>query len=113
MEIKKPHSRRIDREAATIQEMIRLYCMAQHGSSTELCADCQELSRYALLRLEKCPYQAEKPACAKCSVHCYKPKMRERIRVVMRFAGPRMLVRHPVLTVLHMMDERRVGKMLK
>jgi hypothetical protein len=107
------NSKRLTREAATIQEMIRLYCKAQHGSSAVLCADCRELSQYALLRLEKCPFQAEKPACAKCSVHCYRPEMRERIRVVMRFAGPRMLVRHPVLTVLHMMDERRVGKKLK
>ena len=30
--------------------------------------------------------------------------MREAIRVVMRYAGPRMLVRHPVLALGHTID---------
>jgi hypothetical protein len=34
--------------------------------------------------------------------------MRERVREVMIFAGPRMLLRHPVLALLHLVvDERR------
>lgn len=106
----KSQTRRIAREAATIQEMIRLYCKLQHGSGLESCAECSELSQYALLRLEKCPFKTDKPTCAKCSVHCYKPEMRERIRGVMRFAGPRMLLRHPVLTVMHMVDGSRGAK---
>jgi hypothetical protein len=40
-------------------------------------------------------------------VHCYKPDMREKVRAVMRYAGPRMLRRHPVLSVLHLIDSLR------
>ena len=39
----------------------------------------------------------DKPTCANCKVHCYSEAMRERVRDVMRYAGPRMLWRHPVL----------------
>jgi hypothetical protein len=33
--------------------------------------------------------------------------MRERIRNVMRYSGPRMVYRHPVLALFHMVDGRR------
>ena len=35
--------------------------------------------------------------------------MRDRIREVMRFAGPRMLLYHPILGILHMLDGRRAA----
>jgi hypothetical protein len=54
-----------------------------------------------------CPLIEDKPTCASCPVHCYKPVMRERIRAVMRYAGPRMLRRHPVLAILHLLERRR------
>ena len=47
-----------------------------------------------------------KPTCANCAVHCYKANMRERVRAAMRWAGPRMLWRHPVLAIRHMIDGR-------
>jgi hypothetical protein len=62
---------------------------------------------YALERLKKCPFQGGKTTCAKCPVHCYKPKMREKIRIVMRYSGPRMLYHHPVLAIFHLIDSRR------
>ena len=97
------HSR-IEREGRTIRAMIRLYCRDHHASEEELCPECRELSDYALVRLERCPFRENKPTCAKCPVHCYKPAMREKVRRVMRYAGPRMLRRHPVLAVLHLID---------
>jgi hypothetical protein len=33
--------------------------------------------------------------------------MREQIRAVMRYAGPRMLYRHPIMTLQHMIDGTR------
>lgn len=33
--------------------------------------------------------------------------MREKIRAVMRFSGPRMLLVHPVLAVRHLLESRR------
>ena len=43
----------------------------------------------------------------KCPTHCYKPEMRERVRAVMRYSGPRMLREHPVLAIAHLADGRR------
>lgn len=98
---------RMAREARTIQAMIELYCSEQHGSPIGLCAECQELENYALARLDHCPFQEDKTTCVKCPVHCYRPAMRERVRGVMRYAGPRMLYRHPVLAIMHLLDGRR------
>jgi hypothetical protein len=84
--------------------MLKLYCQDQHDSRSILCPDCQELLDYAVGRLERCPFQEDKTTCAKCPVHCYKPAMRLRIREVMRYAGPRMLVKHPALAALHLID---------
>ncbi|MFO6484177.1 nitrous oxide-stimulated promoter family protein [Escherichia coli] len=43
----------------------------------------------------------KKPACKQCPVHCYQPAKREEMKQIMRWAGPRMLWRHPILTVRH------------
>ena len=102
---------RMTREARTLEAMIGVYCRDQHGDRDEaLCTDCADLLRYAGLRLEKCPYQEHKTTCAKCPVHCYKPARREQIRAVMRYAGPRMLFRHPRLTFYHLVIDSRRGE---
>jgi hypothetical protein len=94
------------RELRTIEAMSRMYCRHHHGGR-ELCAECAELHDYARRRLERCVFGDAKPTCANCTVHCYKADMRERVRVMMRWAGPRMLLRHPVIAVLHLIDGRR------
>ena len=99
--------RRLARERKTISIMIRLFCRAQHHPAGDLCAECMELEAYALQRIEKCPFGWRKPACAKCPIHCYKPQMRERVRRVMRYTGPRMLLRHPLLALQHLLDDWR------
>jgi hypothetical protein len=96
------------REFKTIGAMLEMYCRAHHGSAgVALCADCAQLRDYAHRRLERCLFGESKPTCAKCAVHCYKAVMRERVMTMMRWAGPRMLWRHPVLAIRHMIDERR------
>ena len=95
---------RLNRERHTIQTMIQIYCRGNHDAA-ELCAECAGLSEYAMQRIDKCPFQDDKPTCAKCPIHCYKPDMRERVRRVMRYAGPRMMLFHPVLTFRHYYDE--------
>jgi hypothetical protein len=104
--------RRLAREEKTIATMIALFCRDHHGTAADdeghgLCQDCGELLAYARVRLQRCRYGAEKPTCAKCETHCYKPAMRERVREVMRYSGPRMLKRHPVLAVAHLVDGRK------
>ena len=98
---------RMRREARTIRAMIEMYCRDQHGSQGSLCPECEALSVYAMERLRRCPYQEGKTTCAKCPIHCYKPSMREQVRVVMRYAGPRMMFRHPVMAAWHLFDGRR------
>jgi len=96
------------RERQTLEAMHQLYCHAHHGMPPgELCPECQALLDYAVQRLDRCPFQENKSTCANCAVHCYKPEMRERIRVIMAYAGPRMLLRHPILAVRHLIDGRR------
>jgi hypothetical protein len=90
--------------------MIGIYCHAQHGTSDALCGECDRLLAYAIGRLERCPFAAEKPSCAHCPVHCHKPAMRRRIKDVMRYAGPRMLYRHPILAMLHLCGKQRGDK---
>ncbi len=119
--------RRLAREERTIAAMIAMYCRDHHGEAPTagapdalsdgltaatptadgLCPDCAELLAYARVRLYKCRYGADKPTCAKCTTHCYKPAMRERVRVVMRYSGPRMIREHPVLAVAHLADGRK------
>ena len=94
------------RELKTIEIMVRMYCR-QHHDGTPLCADCAELFDYAQRRLQRCVFGDAKPNCAKCVVHCYNATMRERIRIVMRWAGPRVLLRHPILGILHLLAEHR------
>ncbi len=89
--------------------MIALFCRDQHGCKVQLCPECVTLAIYARQRLEKCPFGDEKPTCAQCPVHCYKPACREQIKIVMRYAGPRMLFRRPLLAMRHMLDERKAA----
>lgn len=96
----------IESERLTLAAMIRLYCRGQRHSAAKrkaegLCADCQALLDYAFGRLERCPFGEAKGPCSSCHIHCYCPEMRTRIRTVMRYAGPRMLLHHPLLTLRH------------
>jgi len=99
-------SRRLEREWQTIQTMIRIYCR-DHHQKEELCRECQSLQDYASVRLDRCQFGSEKPTCAKCPVHCYQKARREQVRVVMRYAGPRMLWEHPLLSLRHWLDGLR------
>ena len=95
---------RIESETRTVQLMLRLYCKDHHRSVDGLCLECQELSDYALTRLMHCKFGGKKPTCGKCTVHCYKPEMRKRIKEIMRYSGPKMLIRHPLIAIKHLID---------
>lgn len=98
---------RIRREKKVVAAMIAMHCRDHHGGAGTLCADCAALHEYAMARLDRCVYGAEKPACKKCPVHCYKPALREKIREVMRYAGPRMVREHPLMALQHLLDSRK------
>ncbi len=86
--------------------MVEMFC-SHHHQCEGLCEDCEAFIAYANRKLDLCPYGGEKPACTNCPIHCYRPEPREQMRQVMRFAGPRMLARHPYLAIMHLIDERR------
>jgi hypothetical protein len=92
----------LSREKSTISLMVLLYCQGKHGQKQEICEECRQLEAYAHQRLEACQFMPEKPVCAKCPVHCYKPYFRQQVREVMRYAGPRMLTRAPRAAVRHL-----------
>ena len=68
----------------TMATMVEMYCSSHHDTSGDLCADCEAFLDYAEVRLDKCPYGEQKPTCANCPVHCYKPQYRARARQIMR-----------------------------
>ncbi|MEN6589356.1 MAG: nitrous oxide-stimulated promoter family protein [Proteiniphilum sp.] len=94
-------------EKKVVARMVAIYCRSAHGATEQLCEECNTLLAYALQRLERCPYGEEKPTCASCPIHCYKKDMRQKIKEVMRTAGPRMLFLHPIDTVKHFHQEHR------
>lgn len=87
-----------------VRLMIQLYCRRKEGNKG-LCPSCTELLHYATARLERCKFADNKPTCRKCPIHCYRPDMKERIREVMRWAGPRMIWYHPFVAIRHIMKE--------
>ena len=104
---------RLRREQRTIEAMIHIWCKAHplhvRVRRGGLCAGCDSLLDYASYRLQKCPYGEEKPTCKKCPIHCYTRARRDLMHEVMRFAGPRMLLRHPILAYHHLRDEKRAA----
>ncbi len=94
------------REKKTLSAMVKIYCHDHHATSrSQLCQSCEELLLYSLQRIDKCPFGTEKGACSQCKIHCYKQSMRKLVREVMRYSGPRMLTRHPILSVNHLIKK--------
>lgn len=130
---------RIADEKRVVALMIRMYCrrhcrqqgrtakadrtdrtgdtnQADNSSRTAtspLCPECAALLDYALRRLDSCRFENGKPSCRKCPVHCYRADMRERIRTVMRWAGPRMIFHHPIAATKHLLRELRSPEPVK
>ena len=98
---------RITYEKRVVGRMIRLYCTRKERNR-ELCPECRELLAYAGTRLDRCRYGNRKPVCKVCPVHCYKSSMRERMRRVMRYAGPRLLWYRPFDALGHLLCRLRL-----
>jgi hypothetical protein len=97
---------RIAREKKVISLMIDMYCRRYHHDRKD-CMYCKELREFAFMRIDKCRFKDDKPNCNDCKVHCFGKEKREQVREVMRFAGPRMMMRHPYYALLHIMRKRK------
>ena len=104
--------RKRKKEQEAVEQMIQLYCRGNHRQPAKgvLCWECQELLEYAKARSAQCPFMEKKTFCSNCKVHCYKPEMRENIRRVMRYSGPRMLLHRPGLALWHVICSKREQK---
>lgn len=91
------------KEKQIMTRIIEIYCRGKKHSPGDgrLCDSCAQLLAYTNKRTEHCPYMEKKTFCSKCPAHCYSPDMRIRIKTVMRYAGPRMLFRHPIMVLRH------------
>lgn len=100
--------RNIVLDARTVAAMVRIFCRDVHGRPAgHLCKPCAALLEYAEQRLARCPFGPEKTTCRECPIHCYRPAQRSVMKDVMRYAGPRMLWRHPWLAVRHLWLDRK------
>lgn len=102
-----PLTGELAKEFKTIVAMTHIYCKDHHGSTSGLCTDCFEFTQFAEFRLAKCPFGQIKPTCKHCPVHCYKKDMKELARTIMVYSGPRMLLKHPILAIRHLLHDRK------
>lgn len=102
-----------EREKRMVSQMIALYCRKKHHTRGDLCPQCAALDAYAKMRADKCPFMDTKTFCSNCRIHCYKPDMRAKIREVMRFAGPRMILYHPVTAIRHVVETKKEQRRLE
>ena len=77
--------------------MIDIY-QRKHPQESKMCED---LYKYACLRIDQCPFMETKTFCSGCKVHCYQKEYRGQVKAVMRFSGKYMLFYHPILTIKH------------
>ena len=105
---------RREREKRTISNMVAIYCAGNHDAATRaetsfagepLCPACKAVDDYCVLRTERCRSMAHKTSCEECGNHCYAPAEREQIRAIMRYAGPRMILHHPVAAIRHLLKK--------
>lgn len=95
--------RKIEREKRTIEFMIAFYCKHKLHSDV-ITDDYAQLLKYAQARLDKCVFGDKKGTCKNCPIHCYKKDMRQRMKEVMAWAGPRMFFYAPLLSISHFID---------
>lgn len=97
----------IEEQKEVIKLMITVYCNKNHKNSDTLCDECNELYTYACDRLDRCIFGEKKGSCGKCKIHCYKKDMRDKIKKVMKFSGPRMILYKPTYVIKHAIQSIR------
>ena len=75
-----------------------------------LCQECEAHLAYAEKRRAYCQ-EDPKPFCAYCETHCYKSDEREWQRQMMRYSGPKSLLKgHLAAGIKHALDGRAYRK---
>ncbi len=98
--------KRIKKDEKILRSFIGVYCRENHLKKgvpeykEGYCKECYELLQYALKRDRMCPLDP-KPQCKHCKVHCYSPKMRSKIKEVMKFSGMYMIKHGRIDMIFH------------
>ncbi|WP_408900088.1 nitrous oxide-stimulated promoter family protein [Photobacterium piscicola] len=101
---------RLDSEFKTITAMIDIYCAKHHQINTlkfQRCNNCDQFRAYVKQRLDRCPYGENKPSCKQCPIHCYKPQQKIMSQTIMRYSGPKMIVKHPIMAIKHLIHDKK------
>lgn len=98
----------IDKDRRTLEAMGRIFCSAHHDCTKDaagLCPECRATVDATLERAAACPFGHE-GNCQDCAVRCQRGEARDRIREIMRYAAPRMTLRHPFMTLDYLRKKR-------
>lgn len=79
--------------------------LQEDGGQQGIVPFLQRVATIRFARLERCKFGENKPTCKKCPIHCYRPQMKGQMCKVMRWAGPRMILYHPVAAIKHIIRE--------
>jgi hypothetical protein len=116
----------VRKDTRLLGDFTQMYCDGNHPEATKgrlssdgvdlgvygrkvpvVCDGCAELLIYSEKRRAFCP-KDPKPFCSYCDTHCYKSDMREYMREVMRYAGPRSMWHgHAIDGLKHMIEGKR------
>ena len=94
---------KIQKEEEVVTLMINLYYKKNKDARGKT-EERDDLLNYVRHRLSVCPFGDNKTFCSNCKIHCYKPEYREKIKKVMRYSGPRMLMYHPIIAIRHLVQ---------
>jgi len=93
-------------EIDTLKKFFPIYCNDKHTGQLKkeykvtyldkeidfkvnLCNECHDLLRYAILRLQECPHEI-KPRCRKCPNPCYEKDKFKQMAKMMRYSGMKL-----------------------
>ena len=93
---------RKEKELKIILTMIEMYYEQFMYLPDNHYEDFNELQKYVKRKVEHCPLGDKKTTCGKCTIHCYEPRMQEKIKKIMQYSGPRMIYRHPLMALYHL-----------
>ena len=106
----------LKKDADTLYAMGAIYCAAHHADAPRnergVCEECEKILAYSIYRTSVCPYE-HKGNCKDCPVHCYRPEMRAGIRAIMSYGAPRMVYKHPAMTIRYLSKKIKGAKAAK
>lgn len=87
-----------------------IYCCGNHDAAARgndiMCPECREAIEGTLQCAEACPHGHE-GNCQDCDTHCQRGEAQQNIKRIMRYAAPRMAIRHPLMTATYLRKKLR------